>query len=103
MTVARVLVATLIFGGLPHRLEVQPAARSLPLPAMSIVRMPQLPATAITARGQRLLLSQANVHVRYDSRNNSLSVDRSGWWVINYPLTKIAGLEGRSADEISRM
>jgi parallel beta helix pectate lyase-like protein len=105
VTVARVIAAILvvvIVGGLPDRLGAPSASDAFPRPALTIARMPPLPATAITAGGQRLLLNQADVHVQYDASTNSLSVDRPGWWVINYPLTKIAGLNGRSADDISR-
>ena len=65
--------------------------------------MPALVPTVISAGGQRLLLSDTDVEVRYDSATKSLVVNPPGWWVINYPFTRIQGLEGKSADQISQL
>ena len=80
----------------------------LPLPALRVPDNPILTPTVITAGGQRLLLSQADVEVAYRPTGDrtgarALLVNRPGWWAINYPLTRIKGLEGKSADEISRL
>ena len=64
----------------------------LPLPTRGIPDMPPLVPTVITAGGQRLLLGHTDVEVSYDGRQ--LVVNRPEWWVINYPLTRIRGLEG---------
>ena len=40
---------------------------------------------------------------RYDSATKSLVVNPPGWWVINYPFTRIQGLESKSADQISQL
>src|SRR5438270_5942671 len=75
----------------------------LPRPAAVIPGMPAVTPVAITAGGQRLLLNQAGVAVQYDSTSRSLSVNPPGWWIVNYPLTRIKGLEGLSAEEIGKM
>lgn len=73
----------------------------LPLPARGIPEMPPMRPAVITAGAQRLLLAETDVAIEYDGRK--LVVNRPGWWVINYPLARIRGLEGRSDDAISRL
>ena len=75
----------------------------LPRPALQVAEMPALVPTVISAGGQRLLLSDTDVEVCYDSASKSLVVNPPGWWVINYPFTRIQGLEGKSADQISQL
>jgi hypothetical protein len=41
--------------------------------------------------------------VRYDAAEKRLVADPAGWWLINFPLDRIAGLEGKGADEISHL
>lgn len=75
----------------------------LPLPAARVPVMPPLQPTVITAGGQRRLVNDCPVRVHYEARRKELIVSPCGWWVINYPLDRIEGLEGRSVDEISRL
>ncbi len=71
----------------------------LPLPRRGIPEMPALLPSVVTAAGQKLLLSQTGVTVAY--ADGALRVTPSEWWVINYPLTRIRGFEGESADAVS--
>lgn len=84
--------------------EGQEKAAPLPPPGRNIPDMPPLAPAVITSGGQRLLLGETEVEVRYDGKK--LTCSRPGWWVINYPLNRIRGLdgetEGKTADEISR-
>ncbi|NOZ19754.1 MAG: DUF1565 domain-containing protein [Planctomycetes bacterium] len=89
-------------------LHAEDAKKPLPLPALKVPESPVLAPAAITAGGRRLLLSEADITVSYrpteeikDAR--ALVVNRPGWWVINYPLTRITGLEGKSPDDIGRL
>lgn len=68
---------------------------SLPRPAPQVAEMPALVPTVITAGGQRLLLSDTDVAVRYDSLRKSLAVNRAEWWVINYPYCRTECLSPR--------
>ena len=79
------------------------AVQPLPLPEPKIPDNPMFPPTVITSAGQRLLLGHTDVEVRYDRESRALTVNRPGWWVINYPLTRIAGLEGKSENEIAQL
>jgi hypothetical protein len=54
----------------------------------------------ITADGERRLLQEVTVAVSYDPESGFV-VEPAGWWVVNYPLERIVGTEGRTADEIS--
>ena len=49
------------------------------------------------------MLNDTDVKVRYDPGRKALIVNRPGWWVINYPLNGIEGLEGKPADDITRL
>jgi hypothetical protein len=75
--------------------------RPLPLPSSAL-----LPATGplapsvITADGDRRLLKDVSVSVAYDPAAG-FTVDPAGWWVVNYPLERIVGTEGRTSEEIS--
>ena len=80
----------------------------LSLPEPKVPENPPVAPTVITAGGQRLLLSATDVEVRYAPQGGlagaqALVVNRPGWWVINFPLQRIGGLEGKSADEIARL
>jgi hypothetical protein len=81
----------------------QEQSASLPRPGLNVPELPPLVPTVITAGGQRRLLSDTDVEVRYDAGRKSLVVNRPDWWIINYPLTRIKGLEHQSADEIARL
>ncbi|MBM4049249.1 MAG: DUF1565 domain-containing protein, partial [Planctomycetes bacterium] len=96
----RWMVWLMVFSALAAAAGAQEKPPRLPLPTRGIPDMPPLMPTAITAGGQRLLLGYTDVEVAYDGKE--LVVNRPDWWVINYPLTRIRGLEGRSADEISQ-
>jgi Right handed beta helix region/Protein of unknown function (DUF1565) len=74
----------------------------LPRPGLSVPGLPPLVPTVITAGGQRRLLSDSVVEVRYEAQRKHLAVNRPDWWVINYPLTRIKGFEGKSADDIAQ-
>jgi len=80
----------------------------LPLPALKVPDNPPLPPTVVTAGGRRLLLNHTGVEVAYKPAGGTkgapaLVVNRPGWWVINFPLERIRGFEGKSADEIARI
>jgi hypothetical protein len=84
---------------LPLCSDAQPF--SLPLPDLNVVQPPPLAPSVITHTGQRRLLNDTDVAVHYDESRHTLIVNRPAWWVINYPLTRIRGLEGRSAEDIA--
>ena len=66
----------------------------------------------ITAGGQRLLLNyfnnaynaadnpSAEVQVSFDSTTDQLVCNKPGWWVENFPLTQINGLQGETANQM---
>ena len=64
---------------------------ALPLPSPNIPNAPPLRPMVITPGGQRLLLEEARVAVRFDAGLGKLTVDPPGTWVINYPLDRIDG------------
>ena len=69
----------------------------------------------ITAGGQRLLLNYFNnaynaahnpaaeVQVTFDSSTDTLVCNKPGWYVENFPLTQINGLQGDSADTVANL
>ena len=88
-------------------------AAPLPLPTANIPALPQLQPTVITAGGQRLLLNYFNnaynaahnpaaeVQVSFDASTDTLVCNKPGWYVENFPLAQINGLQtlpGYSAD-----
>ena len=85
----------------------------LPLPTPNIAPLPALQPTVITAGGQRLLLNYFNntynaandpaaeVQVSFDTATDTLVSNKPGWWVENYPLTQINGLQGLTANQIA--
>jgi hypothetical protein len=48
-------------------------------------------------------LSATDVRVRFDRAEGRLAVSRPGWWVINYPLERIEGLDGKTPNDISQL
>lgn len=75
------------------------AKEPLPLPRPHVPDEPPFPASVVTSGGQRLLLSQTDVSVAYDAAARRLVVNRSDWWLVNYPLHLIRGLQARSEEE----
>jgi len=78
----------------------------LPLPGLKVPENPVIAPTVITARGQRLLLGHTDVKIRYQPTNGltgarALVVNRPGWWVINFPLTRINGFARESPEQIA--
>ncbi len=56
----------------------------------------------VTDDGQRRMLREVSVSVTYDA-DAGLTVDPAGWWVVNYPLDRIRGLELYRTDEIAEL
>ena len=79
------------------------AADPLPLPRRGVPEEPPFPASVVTAGGQRRLLEEVAATVRYDAGTQRLVAHPAGWWLINFPLGRIAGLEGRSEDAICQL
>ena len=88
-----------------------PTAAMLPAdPITSNIVIPPLPPTVITAGGQRLLLSYFNndnnptndVKVSFDFTTDKLVCNHAGWWVENYPLNQIQGLENLTQDQVAQ-
>ena len=75
---------------------------ALPLPAVNLPDEPAYPPSVVTAGGTRLLLGHVDVTMRWDPREQAVEVSEPGWWVINYPLSRIEGFKGQSEDEIAR-
>ncbi len=71
---------------------------SLPAPSLDLPAEPKLAPTVITSRGQRLLLSQTDVVVTYDSDTNQLTSNHPGWWIVNYPLERVRNFSGSPAN-----
>jgi hypothetical protein len=83
--------------------EAQAQPPSLPLPMLRVADMPPLSPTVITAGGQRRLLNDVEVEIRFDASQQRLFVTRPGWWLINYPLRRIRGFEEKSEEDIARL
>lgn len=76
----------------------------LPRPRAAIPGEPRLAPAVVTAAGRRLLLGHVpDLGVRYDARARELVVSRAGWWVVNFPLARIEGVQGKDEDGISRL
>lgn len=73
----------------------------IPLPNVNLPEEPAYPATVVTNEGHRLMLNHVDVTVSYNTTTSQLSVSEPGWWLINYPLKKIVGLESMSENDIS--
>ena len=89
-----------------------PTAAMMPADAStSNVVTPPLAPTVITAGGQRLLLSYFNdgpdptepVTVSFDFTTDKLVCNHPGWWVENYPLDQIGGLENLTEDQAAQL
>ena len=74
----------------------------LPLPGRRIPALPRLRPTVVTAGGQRLLLAETEARVWWDKGHSRLAANRAGWWIINYPLGRVRGFEGATADGLTR-
>jgi hypothetical protein len=75
----------------------------LPLPTSEL--LPGAPTSepfVVTQDGERRLLREVSVTVSYDP-HEGLTVDPAGWWVVNYPLDRIRGLDLYRTDEIARL
>lgn len=75
----------------------------LPDPEPRIPDNPSLLPQVITSAGQRFLLSEVDVRLGYDAQNNRVVARPADWWVINYPLDRINGLEGQNRNEIANL
>jgi len=64
---------------------------ALPLPQPKIPAAPPLRPMVISPGGQRLLLEESEVTVRWDGGRKQLVVAPAETWVINYPLDRIDG------------
>ncbi|RMD76974.1 MAG: DUF1565 domain-containing protein, partial [Lentisphaerae bacterium] len=76
---------------------------SLPLPEERLPDAPAYPPSVVTAGGQRLLLSYVPVRLSYDPILKRFSSSHPGWWLINFPLRQIKGLERKTEDEIAQL
>jgi hypothetical protein len=75
--------------------------RPLPLPSSSLLpSVGRIEPSVITASGERRLLREVSVSVSYEPGRGFI-VEPAGWWVINYPLERISGAAGRTADEVA--
>lgn len=75
--------------------------RPLPLPSSELLpEVGPIEPSVVTQDGERRLLTDVSVSVAYDAENGFV-VEPAGWWVINYPLERIRGAEGHTADEIA--
>ncbi len=82
--------------------EAAPAgSRRLPMPVPAIPDNPPLPAMVITEAGQKLLLEHTDLAVRWNAERRALETNRPGWWVVNFPLERVIGLEDQTPDRIS--
>jgi hypothetical protein len=76
-------------------------ARPLALPSAALLPgVDRLEPSIVTPDGERRLLQDVLVDVSYDP-DTGLVVDPAGWWVINYPLDRLADAAGRSVEEVS--
>lgn len=75
--------------------------RPLPLPSSALLPdIGRIEPSVVTQDGEKRLLADVSVSVSYDPEEGFV-VEPAGWWVINYPLERIKGAEGRTADEIA--
>ncbi len=73
----------------------------LPMPVPAIPDNPPLPPMVITEAGQKLLLEHTDAAVRWNAERRVLETNRPGWWLINFPLDRVIGLEDQTPDRIS--
>lgn len=84
-------------------IEALNAPDPLPLPSSDLLPdVGTLEPFVVTDGGERALLRDVTVTVSYD-QETGLHVDPAGWWVVNYPLDRIVGAEGRTADEVAML
>ncbi len=77
------------------------AVDPLPLPSSALLPgLEPLEPFIVTGEGERRLLREVSVSVSYDPETG-LTVDPAGWWVVNYPLDRIRGLDLYRPDEIA--
>ena len=84
-------------------LSFQLCSEPLPLPEEKVIDMPPIEPSVVTAHGKRFLLEETDVQLIYDKETKKLFVSHPEWWIINYPLNKIKGLEDLSKEEISKI
>lgn len=88
----------------PPRVAVEALAaggRPLPLPSSDLLPgVDRIEPSVVTTGGARHLLRDVSVTVSYNPESG-LVVEPAGWWVINYPLDRIVGAEGRTIDEVA--
>jgi len=83
--------------------EALNAPDPLPLPSSDLLpEVARLEPFVVTDNGDRRLLREIGVEVSH-STDEGLVVEPAGWWVVNYPLERIVGFEGRTVDEIARL
>ncbi|MDJ0952350.1 MAG: right-handed parallel beta-helix repeat-containing protein [Acidimicrobiia bacterium] len=81
--------------------EALDSADPLPLPSSDLLPgITRLEPFIVTDAGERRLLREVTVSVTYDDENG-LVVEPAGWWVVNYPLERIAG--DRTVDELATL
>lgn len=74
---------------------------TIPLPSSDLLPdVQRIEPYVVTSDGQRRLLQDVSVSVTYDLEAG-LVVEPAGWWVINYPLDRIVGAEGRTLDDVA--
>jgi hypothetical protein len=79
------------------------ALEPLPLPSSALLPGPAiLEPFVVTDAGERRLLREVMVTVSYD-QETGLKVEPAGWWVVNYPLNRIRGLELYRTDEVAEL
>ena len=83
--------------------EALNAPDPLPLPSSDLLpAVGTLEPFVVTDSGERRLVRDVTVTVSYDP-TTGLVVDPAGWWVVNYPLDRVVGAEGRDIDEVARL
>ena len=75
---------------------------ALPLPAVNLPEEPVFLPSVVTAGGHRLLLNHVAAAVRWDAAAKELTAEPEGWWIINFPLSRIEGFEGQTQDQIAQ-
>ncbi|MDR1280801.1 MAG: DUF1565 domain-containing protein, partial [Opitutaceae bacterium] len=68
-------------------------ADPLPLPNARLPDAAPLPPMVVTPGGQRLLLDYTDATLTLDPATGALAGNKPGWWFINYPPDRIAGLD----------
>lgn len=72
------------------------------MPKENIPTNPPFHPSVVTAGGKRLLLTDVDVVVSWDDKKQNLISSQAGWWLVNYPLKKIKGLEKLTEDQIAQ-